>query len=129
MKGLVAVDHKKLDDGAFYCGQLLLLTHTREGKGKNVMVNGSIYEGWWKNNLANGKGRFINSQDQSIYEGQWLDNYMHGLGKFTWTDGSQYTGQFHENKIQGFGSLKKSDGFFYKGDWIDGEKNGYGKLT
>jgi len=31
-------------------GASVLGASIREGKGKNVMVNGSIYEGWWKNN-------------------------------------------------------------------------------
>jgi hypothetical protein len=32
------------------------------------MYDGSVYEGWWKNNMAHGKGRLINA-DGDIYDG------------------------------------------------------------
>ena len=38
------------------------------------------YEGYIKNNLRNGKGKFF-YHEGSIYDGDWKDNMMHGLGK------------------------------------------------
>jgi len=40
--------------------------------GIQIWPNGSVYEGHFKNNLANGKGRLIHA-DQDIYEGYWLN--------------------------------------------------------
>ena len=77
-QGCVIVDHKLMDDGAYYDGQLIYITNVREGKGVNTLIDGSIYEGWFKNDAAIGKGRFINSHDQTVYEGQWKENQMHG---------------------------------------------------
>jgi len=33
----------------------------RHGRGKQLWKDGSIYEGYWKNNMAHGKGRLIHS--------------------------------------------------------------------
>jgi len=40
----------------------------RHGRGKQLWKDGSIYEGYWKNNMAHGKGRLIHSDaDGKIY--------------------------------------------------------------
>ena len=49
------------------------------------------YEGYWKNNMACGKGRLIHA-DGDIYEGEWLDDKAHGYGTYTHMDGAQYKG-------------------------------------
>ena len=59
------------ENGSRYIGQWNPTTDIREGKGILVKVDGSIYEGYWKNNKFNGKGRKIYS-DGGIYEGDWL---------------------------------------------------------
>ena len=48
-------------------------TKTRAGKGKMIWPDGSMYEGWWKENKANGEGRLIHA-DGSVYDGSWLDD-------------------------------------------------------
>ena len=35
-----------------------------------------MYEGWWKDNKANGAGRLIHA-DGDVYDGQWLDEKAH----------------------------------------------------
>jgi hypothetical protein len=40
----------------------------RHGAGKQYWTDGSFYEGYWKNNMANGKGRLIHA-DGDVYEG------------------------------------------------------------
>jgi hypothetical protein len=40
----------------------------REGKGKQIFKDGSIYEGWFKQDKAEGRGRLIHA-DGDIYEG------------------------------------------------------------
>ena len=34
--------------------------------------------------------------DGSIYEGEFKNGKKHGIGHFTWSDGSSYEGQFVE---------------------------------
>ncbi len=36
-------------------------------------LDGSIYEGYWKDNMAHGNGRLIHS-DGDVYEGDWLND-------------------------------------------------------
>ena len=50
----------------------------REGKGRQIWPDGSMYEGWWRDNKANGKGRLIHA-DGDVYEGEWLDDTMWSL--------------------------------------------------
>jgi len=41
--------------------------------GKLVHVNGNVYEGHWKNDMANGRGVHCHS-DGSKYDGEWIDD-------------------------------------------------------
>jgi hypothetical protein len=41
--------------------------------GLHLWKDGSIYEGEWENNLANGRGRIIHA-DGDCYEGEWVDD-------------------------------------------------------
>ena len=40
-----------------------------------------MYEGYWHNNKAHGKGRLIRS-DKDIYEGNWVDDKANGYGVY-----------------------------------------------
>jgi hypothetical protein len=42
-----------------------------------IWKDGSKYEGYWKFDMANGKGRLIHS-DGDVYEGEWLNDKAHG---------------------------------------------------
>ena len=44
-------------------------------------MDGSIYEGWWKDDNANGYGRLIRASGD-IYEGEFKDGKFNGIGKF-----------------------------------------------
>ena len=45
----------------------------REGKGIQIWNDGSKYEGYWKNDKANGRGRLIHSYGD-VYEGEWFED-------------------------------------------------------
>jgi hypothetical protein len=51
----------KFDNKSRYLGEWNVFTDTREGKGIRVRKDGSIYEGMWKDDRPNGKGRYINN--------------------------------------------------------------------
>lgn len=44
-----------------------------------MWTDGSIYDGYWKNDKANGRGRLIHA-DGDIYDGYWKDDKAHGFG-------------------------------------------------
>lgn len=86
-----------LENGAKYEGEWIKDTDIRDGRGIQIWLDGSRYEGYWKNNKANGLGRLIHA-DGDIYEGDWKDDKAHGNGVYTHTDGSRYEGQWREDK-------------------------------
>ena len=47
---------------------------------------GDKYEGEWKDEKKDGKGKFCYSNGD-IYEGGFLDNQKHGFGIYKWADG------------------------------------------
>lgn len=69
----------------------------RDGRGIQVWQDGSRYEGYWKNNKANGFGRLIHA-DGDVYEGEWRDDKAHGKGIYTHVDGSRYEGDWIDDK-------------------------------
>ena len=48
-----------------------------------------MYEGWWKDSKANGKGRLIHA-DGDVYDGYWQDDKAHGYGIYSHLDGARY---------------------------------------
>ncbi len=53
----------------------------RHGPGTQVNPDGSIYEGEWKFNKANGKGNFWLS-NRDVYDGDWQDDKANGYGVY-----------------------------------------------
>ena len=63
------------------------------GHGKfNYGVNGSTYDGEWKDDQKHGFGIFIWGESGDRYEGDFLHDKSSGLGVFTVKDGSRYEG-------------------------------------
>jgi hypothetical protein len=54
----------------------------RHGRGNIIYRDGSIYEGYWKNDKANGRGILISSAG-NIYEGEFKNGKANGFGKFS----------------------------------------------
>jgi hypothetical protein len=57
----------------------------QHGFGKEILCDGSVYEGNFVEGKKHGEGRYVWS-DQSIYQGNWEDNEMSGYGQFTAAD-------------------------------------------
>ena len=69
-------------DGNKYQGQWNPATNKFEGQGIFVWSNdGSIYEGYYRNGMRNGRGRYI-YYNGDVYEGAWRDDKRHGTGKW-----------------------------------------------
>jgi hypothetical protein len=60
----------------------IIKTQIKEGRGIEIWPDGSIYEGWWKDDKPNGKGREIKANGD-IYDGNWKDDKVHGFGIVT----------------------------------------------
>ena len=48
----------QLEDGASYEGEWSE-KHLRHGRGKQIMLDGSLYKGYWLHDVVNGRGRLI----------------------------------------------------------------------
>ncbi|CAG9330971.1 unnamed protein product [Blepharisma stoltei] len=99
----------------------------RYGFGMQIWNDGSKYEGLWKNDMANGKGRLIHA-DGDVYEGEWKNDKAHGFGLYTHTDLTRYAGKWENDKQHGKGVETWPDGAKYEGDYFYGKKQGYGKF-
>lgn len=61
-------EFKDVGDGRLYKGQWKKKTGERDGLGIQFWPDGSKYEGMWRNDKANGKGRMTHANGD-IYEG------------------------------------------------------------
>ena len=97
----------------------------KEGFGKYVWADGSIYEGKWLDNRINGRGVYL-WKDGRKYYGEWANNDMEGIGIYCWADGRRYDGEYHNDKKCGFGIYVWNDGRRYEGWWFKGKQHGLG---
>lgn len=59
---------KVMDNMARYTGEWHKTKNVRQGRGVQIWPDGSMYEGYWKDNKAHGRGRLIHS-DGDVYDG------------------------------------------------------------
>ena len=91
----------------------------------------SYYEGEWKNDKKNGKGKMTwidGKRKGDVYEGEFKDDYFHGKGVYIWLNGDVYDGEWNNGFRHGFGILK-TEYDIYEGEWKNGKKDGKGKMT
>ena len=98
-----------LENGAHYAGKWLKGKEIRQGEGVQVWPDGSIYEGYWAENKANGKGRLIHANGD-VYDGHWKDDKAHGRGKYSHFGGVSYLGDWKEDMQHGNGLEIQPDG-------------------
>lgn len=113
------------ENKAIYYGERSIDKNLRHGRGIQVWIDGSRYEGYWKEDKANIQGKLTHA-DGDTYEGQWLDDKAHGVGVYTHTDGAKYEGEWKEDKQDGKGKETWPDGACYTGDYKQGKKSGIG---
>jgi len=107
----------------------------RNGKGKSVAANNVTYDGEWKDNKREGSGKgaytvkgYDFGNKSWNYDGAWKNDMMEGTGKYVFGDGSYYTGQLKENKFEGKGFMLLKDSTQYEGEWKNSELNGNGVM-
>ncbi len=79
------------------------------------------YEGGWKNNLENGKGKTYNDDGKLIYEGYWLNGKYHGKGRLAIDEQLFYEGEFENGEISGDGKIYILGNLVYEGKFKDGD--------
>lgn len=134
-----------LDQGIVYIGQWKLggmigmsnmtssnqnevINGVRHGKGKQIWPDGSVYEGFWSEDQADGYGRLVHA-DGDYYEGEWQNDKAHGKGKYVHPDGAYYEGDWVKDLQEGHGVEMYSDGSVYTGGFLNGMKHGKGAFT
>ncbi|KAG8224347.1 hypothetical protein J437_LFUL004303 [Ladona fulva] len=81
----------------------------KDGEGRELCDDGSIYQGHWANGMRNGEGQmWYNNGD--YYEGEWKDNLPHNKGVL----------------IYGIIQTPRTNGSIYEGEWLNGKKHGHG---
>ena len=117
---------KKTIKGIVYNGDFL--EGLKDGKGKEETLE-NIYEGEFKNDKKNGKGKLYYKILKDTYEGDFKDNNITGNGFYEWSNKETYKGTFLNGKMHGKGIYKWPDGGKYEGDYFNNIKEGNGIFT
>ena len=112
-----------LPDGSIYEG--FFKENKMEGRGRLLNIDGFVYDGEFKNCLANGYGKYI-GLDGTIYKGSWLNDKQNGIGEESYNDLSHYIGNFKDGKKNGKGKFFFPKGNLYEGNFVNNEIKGEG---
>ena len=88
-------------------------------------VNGDKYEGEWKNERPDGRGKMTSSLGWS-YVGDFKGGKPNGHGTITFADGSNYAGSVKDGEPHGEGMLRSPSGLVYAGGFREGKREGQG---
>ena len=70
-----------------------------EGIGRFEYLNGSVYDGDWKDNKRHGMGKFIESDQVTEYNGEWEHDCKHGRGTFLQKDSYVIEGVWNKGHL------------------------------
>ena len=118
----------------------------KHGLGLQIWNKDTFYFGIFKDNKANGVGKFISgktkykgefkndeengfgiySNNNLTYEGLWNNDVQSDYGIEKWDDGSVYRGQYYDGKKNGIGIYMWGDGKKYEGEFVNNTFQGYG---
>lgn len=88
--------------------------------GKYYFFDGRVYDGQWKDNRKNGKGKL--TMPEGVFEGDFTDGHMEGKGTLRWNDGRVFTGSWFKGRQHGQGEFTEIDGTTREGIWQDGHR-------
>lgn len=100
----------------------------KHGFGKYENAN-EIYEGYYKNNLKEGRGDLVFKNTGNAYSGDFLKGKMHGKCVYNWKSGEQYIGDMFNGALHGYGEYSWPSGEKYVGQYVEGIRQGKGKFT
>jgi len=79
-----------------------------------------VQSGCVQGNCEAGRGVYVYI-DGSKYEGEFKNGKLHGEGIWFYPDGEKYVGGFKNNYSHGLGTIYHLDGTQTNGEWVDGE--------
>ena len=135
--GRIYADPEFFETGNGFCakvrhGEFVYRGHVKDWKynGHGIMksrVDGYRFEGEFKDNLPNGKGKEIEA-DGRVIECNWVNGEPSGRATVHYPDGSIYVGNLKHTLPNGKGLLKTNDESEteYEGYWKDGVLTGPG---
>jgi hypothetical protein len=85
-------------------------------KGRLIHADGDVYNGEFKNDMANGYGEYTHING-SKYKGEFKDDVQEGHGEEEWIDGAKYVGSYMNGMKHGYGVYKWANTSLYKGNW------------
>ena len=104
-----------------------------EGHCRIEYRNGSVYEGEFQNDKAQGKGVLTfssnDSQGRKKYEGSWRDGKRGGTGSMSYLKGGGNQLNSKNHSASGDGTMTYRNGDKYVGSWVNGKQEGYGTMT
>ena len=99
-----------------------------DGKGKLTYPNGDVYEGGFLRGLYNGKGRFSRKNGDYV-QGSWLIGVKDGEFEELWSDGQEnFKGTYENGKREGYGVLQLKGDKVYQGYFSNDKFHGQGKI-
>lgn len=102
----------------------------KNGFGKLIFDDNSIFKCYFNDNKANGIGQYIDKINNEEYIGEYKNNTPIGYGIYSnITHERKCMGYFKINGINGIGIEESiEDGYIYYGEFDKNQKNGYGVL-
>lgn len=99
-----------------------------EGIGTEIYADGTKVTGEYKDGQQMGQAKVIRA-DGNIWEGKSIYNNPNGYGKMMYLNGTQYTGEMNRwcQKV-GEGIYTLRNGYTKKGTFVEGTMNTYGKI-
>lgn len=97
----------------------------KNGFGVQIWPRGDKFVGYFKNDKANGYGKFFLVGNIN-YIGEFLNNSLNGFGIYNHCTGDSYEGEWVSEHQHGIGIEIMKDGSIYRGEFSDGKKNGIG---
>lgn len=113
------------DASPSYQGQLY--SGFKQGRGRMVHEDGTVYSGLWQAGEKCGSG-IETWPDGTEYDGEFFRGLKHGHGVYRAGDGGHYTGQFRDDFMQGSGRYRFANGRVYNGQWQEGFMFGSGTM-
>ena len=99
-----------------------------KGEGEILYVDGSYFEGEFKNWEKNGKGKLV-FPNGDVYKGEFVSRNIHGYGEYKYNSGNIYKGEFRNGRKHGKGKyFYKKTGIIFEGEFINDLRNGKGAL-
>jgi len=99
----------------------------RDGYGVWTGTRNEKYSGKWTADKRNGKGKYEDSY--YTYEGAWVNDRKEGTGIIFYKNGDSYMGPWKNDQRHGTGVYTKANGLGkYTGEWDDNVKKGKGAM-